>query len=94
MNQEVTSSPGYVESMVTDTKLVGERRAQILRAAIKLFSDTGFEPTTIQKIAKEAGVSIGLIYQYFGDKDDILFLSLKLVIENYQTEIPPRLEGI
>src|ERR1035437_9816583 len=94
MNQEVTSSPGYVESMVTDTKLVGERRAQILRAAIKLFSDTGFEPTTIQKIAKEAGVSIGLIYQYFGDKDDILFLSLKLVLETYEKEIPPRLEGV
>jgi len=89
-----TGSPGHVESLVTDSKLVGERRGQILRAAVKLFSEKGYYTTTIHQIAKEAGVSTGLIYQYFGDKDDILFLSLKLVIETYEHEIPPRLEGI
>jgi len=39
-------------------------------------------------------VSTGLIYQYFGDKDDVLLLSLKLVLETYEKEIPPRLEGL
>ncbi len=87
-------SPGHVASQVTDSKLVGERRGQILRAAVKLFSDEGYYTTTISQIAREAGVSTGLIYQYFGDKDDILFLSLKLVLETYEKEIPPRLEGI
>jgi TetR/AcrR family transcriptional regulator, cholesterol catabolism regulator len=86
--------PGYVESLVTDTRLVEERRGQILRAAVKLFSDRGYYTTTISQIAREAGVSTGLIYQYFGDKDDILFLSLKLVLETYEKEIPPRLEGV
>ncbi len=86
--------PGHVESLVTDTRLVGERRGQILRAAVKLFSDEGYYTTTISQIAREAGVSTGLIYQYFGDKDDILFLSLKLVLETYEREIPPRLEGV
>lgn len=87
-------SPGHVESLVTDTKLVEERRGQILRAAVKLFSENGYYTTTIQQIARKAGVSTGLIYQYFGDKDDILFLTLKLVLETYENEIPPRLEGI
>jgi TetR/AcrR family transcriptional regulator, cholesterol catabolism regulator len=73
---------------------VEERRGQILRAAVKLFSDEGYYTTTISQIAREAGVSTGLIYQYFGDKDDILFLSLKLVLETYEKEIPPRLEGL
>ena len=86
--------PGHVASVVTDAKLVGERRAQILRAAVKLFSDKGYYTTTISQIAREAGVSTGLIYQYFGDKDDILLLSLKLVLETYEREIPPRLEGV
>jgi AcrR family transcriptional regulator len=86
--------PGHVESLVTDAKLVGERRAQILRAAVKLFSDKGYYTTTISQIAREAGVSTGLIYQYFGDKDDVLLLSLKLVLERYEKEIPPRLEGV
>jgi len=88
------STAGHVESVVTDPKLVGERRGQIVRAAVKLFSEEGYYTTTIQQIAKEAGVSTGLIYQYFGDKDDVLFLSLKLVLETYEHEIPPRLEGI
>jgi AcrR family transcriptional regulator len=87
-------SPGHVESLVTDARLVEERRGQILRAAVKLFSDEGYYTTTISQIAREAGISTGLIYQYFGDKDDILFLSLKLVLETYEKEIPPRLEGV
>jgi AcrR family transcriptional regulator len=87
-------SPGHVASLVTDARLVEERRGQILRAAVKLFSDEGYYTTTISQIAKEAGISTGLIYQYFGDKDDILFLSLKLVLETYEREIPPRLEGL
>ena len=81
-------------AQVTDPRLVEERRGQIVRAAVKLFSEEGYYTTTIQQIAREAGVSTGLIYQYFGDKDDILFLTLKLVLDTYEHEIPPRLEGV
>lgn len=88
------SSPGTVESLVTDPKLVGERREQIVRAAVKLFSEQGYYSTTIQQIAREAGISVGLVYQYFRDKDDVLFLSLKNVLETYEHEIPKTLEGI
>jgi len=85
---------GHVESVVTDPKLIEERRGQIVRAAVKLFSEEGYYTTTIQSIAREAGVSTGLIYQYFKDKDDVLFLTLRLVLETYEHEIPPRLEGV
>lgn len=88
------STAAHVESAVTDPKLIAERRGQIVRAAVKLFSEEGYYTTTIQQIAREAGVSTGLIYQYFKDKDDVLFLTLKLVLETYEHEIPPRLEGI
>lgn len=84
----------HVDSIVTDTRLIEERRGQVLRAAIKLFSENGYYTTTILQIARQAGVSVGLIYQYFGDKDDILFLALKLVLETYEIEIPLRLEGV
>ena len=88
------AAPGHVDSLVSDARLIEERRGQVLRAAVKLFSKNGYYTTTMQQIAREAGVSIGLIYQYFGDKDDVLFLSLKLVLESYETEIPRRLEGV
>lgn len=87
-------SAGTVQSLVTDPKLVGERREQIVRAAVKLFSEQGYFVTTIQQIAREAGISVGLVYQYFREKDDVLFLSLKDVLETYEREIPRALEGI
>ena len=88
------STAGDVLALVTDPRLVEERRGQIVRAAVKLFSEEGYYTTTFQQIAKAAGVSTGLIYQYFRDKDDILFLTLKLVLDTYEHDIPPQLEGI
>jgi len=87
------SSPGSVASLVADPKLVEERREQIVKAATKLFSEQGYYLTTIQDIAREAGISVGLIYQYFKDKDDVLYLTLKLVLETYEKVIPAALEG-
>ena len=87
-------SPAHVESLVSDPRLIEERRGQVVRAAVKLFAAQGYYTTTIQQIAREAGVSTGLVYQYFRDKDDVLLLALMLVIESYEHEIPPRLEGI
>jgi len=55
---------------------------------VKLFSEHGYYNTTIQAIAREAGISVGLVYQYFREKDDLLFLSLKDVLETYEREIP------
>jgi AcrR family transcriptional regulator len=45
------------------------KRANILNAAIKLYSDHGFAETTIAAIAKEAGVSFGTVFTYFETKE-------------------------
>ncbi|MCA1554050.1 MAG: TetR/AcrR family transcriptional regulator, partial [Chloroflexi bacterium] len=52
--------------------LTETRRAQILRAASKVFARKGFERATIAEVAKAAGVSPGLIYTYFKNKGDLL----------------------
>ncbi len=49
-----------------------ERRKSFVQAAINLFFRNGVESTTMQQIAKEAGVSYGLFYHYFRSKDDLL----------------------
>ncbi|MCA8867203.1 MAG: TetR/AcrR family transcriptional regulator [Rhodobacteraceae bacterium] len=79
-----------VESHVSDKDLIARRRRQIVNAAVKLFSKQGYAGTTVQQISKQAGVSTGLVYQYFGDKDDILFLALKQVLDTYEHDIPPQ----
>ncbi len=46
-------------------------RARIRDAALRLFAERGLDGTTIRDIAKEAGVSSGLIRHHFGSKDDL-----------------------
>lgn len=82
-----------VKSQVTNVDLVHRRRGQIVEAAVELFSSGGYYRTTIQQIARHAGVSIGLIYQYARTKEDILLLSLLSVLDSYKKEIPPAIQG-
>lgn len=51
------------------------RRQQILDAAQEVFAVKNFQATTIKDIARTAGISPGLIYWYFKDKNE-LFTSL------------------
>jgi TetR/AcrR family transcriptional regulator, cholesterol catabolism regulator len=67
---------------VADPKLVAKRLPQIINAAIQQFGEKGFHATTIQDIAKTAGISIGMIYQYVSDKEELLYLSVNAVVED------------
>lgn len=58
------------------------RRQQIIVAAKRVFSDKGFNRTTMEDIAKEAELSPGTLYLYFKNKDD-LYASLSLRILQY-----------
>jgi len=49
-----------------------ESREKILQAALKLFAEESYHATSISKIAKSAGVSKGLMYNYFHSKEDLL----------------------
>ncbi|MFO0990153.1 MAG: TetR/AcrR family transcriptional regulator [Alphaproteobacteria bacterium] len=82
------------KARIDDPALVERRRAQLTAAAIETFSDRGFHSTTIRDVAVRAGVSIGLIYQYVKDKDDLLLLALMEVLNSYRRRIPPALDGV
>ncbi|MFM1725087.1 helix-turn-helix domain-containing protein [Rhodococcus sp. PAM 2766] len=51
------------------------RRRRTLDAAAALLDEGGYAALTIRSVAKRAGTSTGLIYQYFADKQDI-FMAL------------------
>lgn len=46
-------------------------RDEILDAALRLFSAKGYFRTSMQDVRREAGVSIGSIYHYFTNKEEI-----------------------
>jgi AcrR family transcriptional regulator len=54
-----------------------QRANDILESARRSFENKGFLNTTLQDVAKEAEISVGLIYRYFESKEDI-FASLAL----------------
>jgi len=58
-----------------------ESRARIMVAALELFAIDGYHNTSISKIAKHAGISKGLMYNYFESKEallkDVVVMSLE-----------------
>lgn len=49
-----------------------DRRCQILDAALICFAHRGFHQTSMHDISTEAGVSVGLIYRYFANKEAVI----------------------
>src|SRR5436853_6741220 len=49
-----------------------DRRTQILDAALVCFAKRGFHPASMHEISAEAGISVGLIYRYFENKDAVI----------------------
>jgi len=49
-----------------------EKIKQIKDTALQLFSEYGYENTSISSIVKEAGISKGLLYHYFSGKEELL----------------------
>lgn len=50
-----------------------EARAAISAAAVRLFVNQGYDATTVDQIAREAGSSRATVFRHFGSKEDIVF---------------------
>src|SRR5215472_2417396 len=49
-----------------------DRREQIMRAAVVCFAKHGFHQASMHDISGEAGISVGLIYRYFANKEAVI----------------------
>jgi len=66
----------------------GDRRSQILEAALVCFAKRGFHQTSMHDISGEAGISVGLIYRYFENKEAVI----SAMADRHKTEISEMLE--
>ena len=64
-----------------------EKQENILKAALQLFATQGYASTSTSKVAKAAGVSEGLIFRHFGNKEGLLNAILEMASEAMQQKM-------
>ncbi|MGW0425307.1 TetR/AcrR family transcriptional regulator [Streptomyces sp. NPDC003015] len=52
-------------------------RAEVTEVALRLFIEQGFDRTTVDQIAAEAGLSRASLFRHFGTKEDIVLVDLE-----------------
>jgi AcrR family transcriptional regulator len=76
-----TGAPTFIER---------ERRRQILDIAARLFAEQGFDKTSLEAIAREAGISRGVIFYYFEGKRDLGEQTVRRGLRDYSRYVRER----
>jgi AcrR family transcriptional regulator len=104
MTVTVISLPNW--SWMSTTDIIGYNRAmgrwkpdargRLVQAALELYSERGFEQTTVAEIAKRAGLSERTFFRHFTDKREVLFAGadeleepLVRAVEEASSSLPP-----
>ncbi len=70
------------------------RKAQIMETALELFANEGYYSTSISKIAKKAGISKGLMYNYFTSKEQLIRVIIDKGIQDLATTFDQDEDGV
>jgi len=70
------------------------KRNLIMKSALKLFACHGFFDTTINMISKDAGISKGLMYNYFKSKEELLRTVVLQGINKFLVLFDPDHDGV
>jgi AcrR family transcriptional regulator len=81
----------------TLTKSQLARRERVVRAAMELAHEGGYDAVQMRDVSQRAGVALGTIYRYFSSKDHLLAAALvewTVDLERQVARRPPRGEAI
>lgn len=62
-------------------KKTAKKKADILRSAVEVIAEKGYHATTMEDIAAKLLMTKGSVYYYFKDKQDLLYQSYKMLLE-------------
>lgn len=68
----------------------GEKRAQILTTAARVFAEEGYHRASVSQVAAACSISKANIYHYYSSKDEILFG----ILETYLRGLRDRIKGL
>jgi AcrR family transcriptional regulator len=64
-----------------------EKRAALLQSALACFAQEGYQATTMDDIVRRAGVSKGMVYNYFPSKESMYLQLLEVQTDKFMEEI-------
>jgi AcrR family transcriptional regulator len=72
---------------------VTKNKERILRAALELFQTHGIKKTTINDIARKAGVTPATVYNHFGSKENLVRAAVKYFLDSTTADFSEIFEG-
>jgi AcrR family transcriptional regulator len=79
-----------------ETRLESKARTRVAlaRAAIRLFEERGYPETTVEAIAEAAGSSPSTFFRYFGTKEDVLFIDIREIMDEFRAFVAEPISGL
>lgn len=71
-----------------------QTRETIVRCAMDLFAERGFDATTIADIAEAADIAPRTFFSYFPSKEDVVFHDFERMFADFQTRVRERAHGV
>lgn len=71
VSTQISTKSGEADCKTSSRMAGDERRLQILREAMRLFSKRGFRGTTTKEIAQATGISEAMVFRHFATKDEL-----------------------
>jgi len=71
-----------------------DSREKILNAAISVFSEHGYDGTSMRMIAAKAGISVGGLYLYYQNKESLYSTLMEKVLEDVSREMEEAVEKL
>ena len=70
------------------------RKRQLIAATIGTLREHGYARTTVSRIARNAGMSGGIVHHYFGTKAELLAAAMRALLVELRAEVAARLDGV
>ena len=80
-------SPGAINYALRMARWQPDARGRLVRAALALYGEAGFDNTTVAEIAERAGLTKRTFFRYFADKREVLFWGAAQLEELIVTEV-------